>query len=52
MLWAILLVAAVLGTFVLYEIVRRVNVFRFLFGMKWRRRTPRPVEVANGKGAG
>jgi glucans biosynthesis protein C len=48
-LWVVLLVAAALGTFALYEIVRRVNVFRFLLGMKWRRRTLRPVEPAEGK---
>jgi glucan biosynthesis protein C len=37
-LWAILLIAAVAGTFALYEIVRRVGVLRFLFGMKARKR--------------
>jgi len=32
--WVVLLVAAVAGTFVLYEIVRRVGLLRFLFGMR------------------
>lgn len=34
--WVVLFVAAVGGTFALYEIVRRVGVFRFLFGMRPR----------------
>ena len=42
--WAVLLVAAVAGTFALYEVVRRVGVLRFLFGMKPRRRTHQPTE--------
>jgi glucan biosynthesis protein C len=37
-LWGILFVGSVAGTFALYEIVRRVNILRFLFGMKWRRK--------------
>ena len=41
-LWIILLVASVAGTFALYEIVRRVNVLRFLFGMRARKRTLTP----------
>lgn len=32
--WLAILVAAVAGSFALYEIVRRVGVFRFLFGMR------------------
>ena len=43
-LWVILLVAAVLGTFALYEIVRRVGVLRFLFGMRQRKRGARAAE--------
>jgi glucan biosynthesis protein C len=43
-LWVLLLVAAVAGTFALYEIVRRVGPLRFLFGMRQRRRAPRAVE--------
>jgi glucan biosynthesis protein C len=39
--WLILIIAAVLGTFALYEIVRRVGVLRFLFGMRRRKRAPR-----------
>jgi glucan biosynthesis protein C len=42
-LWVVLLVAAVAGTFALYEIVRRIGVLRFLFGMRRRAKTPRPV---------
>jgi len=42
--WIALLVASVAGTFILYEIVRRLNVLRFLFGMK-RRRGARAVAV-------
>jgi glucan biosynthesis protein C len=37
-LWVVLLLGAVLGTFALYEIVRRVGVLRFLFGMRPRKR--------------
>jgi glucans biosynthesis protein C len=37
-LWVLLLVAAVAATFALYEIVRRVGVLRFLFGMRQRRK--------------
>jgi peptidoglycan/LPS O-acetylase OafA/YrhL len=36
--WVILLVLAVLGTFALYEIARRVGVLRFLLGMRQRSR--------------
>ena len=46
-MWVILLVASVIGTFVLYEIVRRVNVLRFLFGMRARKRAS-AVEPAPG----
>jgi glucans biosynthesis protein C len=49
-LWVILLVAAVLGTFALYEIARRINVLRFLLGMRWRRRAPEPVEAVADEG--
>jgi glucan biosynthesis protein C len=35
--WVILLLAAVAGTFALYELVRRVAVLRFLFGMRARK---------------
>ena len=44
--WVVLLLAAVLGTFALYEIVRRVGVLRFLFGMRPRRKERRVPEVA------
>jgi len=39
-LWGMLLVGSVVCTFALYEIVRRVNVLRFLFGMRVRRAVP------------
>jgi glucan biosynthesis protein C len=42
--WVVLMVLAVAGIFVLYEVVRRVGVLRFLFGMKPRRRTHQPPE--------
>jgi glucan biosynthesis protein C len=45
-LWVILLLAAVLGTFALYEIVRRVGVLRFLFGMRPRRKAPGAIGPA------
>lgn len=35
--WVVLMILAVVGTFACYEVVRRVGVLRFLFGMK-----PRP----------
>ena len=38
--WLLLFVCSVVSTFVLYELVRRVGVLRFLFGMKQRRRDP------------
>jgi glucan biosynthesis protein C len=44
--WAVLIALSVLGTFALYEVVRRVNVFRFLFGMRRRRAAPVPVSAA------
>ena len=47
-LWAILLVASVAGTFTLYEIVRRVGTLRFLFGMKARSRVVRPSRLQGG----
>jgi glucan biosynthesis protein C len=50
--WVILLLAAVAGTFALYELVRRVNVLRFLFGMKWRKTPDRgtiPHEPKGGR---
>ncbi len=50
--WIVLLILAVAATFALYEIVRRVNVLRFLLGMRLRRRAPEPVEVALGPEAG
>jgi glucans biosynthesis protein C len=52
-LWIVLLIGAVLGTFALYEIVRRVNVFRFLFGMKQRKRAPgaAPAPVSDLRGS-
>jgi glucans biosynthesis protein C len=46
--WFVLLLAAVAGTFALYEIVRRVNVLRFLFGMRSRGKAPRVEPVAAG----
>jgi peptidoglycan/LPS O-acetylase OafA/YrhL len=39
-LWVVLLVGAVVGTFTLYEIVHRVGVLRFLFGMRSLKRAP------------
>jgi glucan biosynthesis protein C len=42
----VLFVLVVAGTFALYEIVRRVRVFRFLFGMKRRKKKPRVAEGA------
>jgi glucans biosynthesis protein C len=42
--WVLLFVAVVLATFALYEIVRRVNPLRFLFGMRPRRRPAAPIE--------
>ena len=42
--WVVLLIAAVAGTFAFYEIVRRVGVLRFLFGMRPRKRAQRPVQ--------
>jgi peptidoglycan/LPS O-acetylase OafA/YrhL len=44
LLWVILLVAAVIGTFTLYEVVRRIDVLRFLFGMHRKKRVPRTPE--------
>ena len=44
-LWVILLAASVMVTFALYEIVRRVGILRFLFGMKDRRRVA-PAETS------
>jgi glucans biosynthesis protein C len=40
--WLVLFICAIVGTFVLYEIVRRVDALRFLFGMK-RRPVLRPA---------
>jgi hypothetical protein len=34
----VILAVSVVGTFALYEVVRRVAPLRFLFGMKGRRR--------------
>lgn len=48
-IWIALLVASVAGTFALYEIVRRVGLLRFLFGM--RRQRPRLRVVAAPKAA-
>jgi glucans biosynthesis protein C len=42
--WVLLLVGAVALTFAVYEIVRRVNPLRFLFGMRTRPRVPSTVE--------
>jgi glucans biosynthesis protein C len=39
-LWVALIVGAVAGTFALYEIVRRVGILRFLFGMRPFKRAP------------
>jgi len=36
--WVLLLALSIAGTFGLYEVVRRLGVLRFLFGMKPRRR--------------
>lgn len=47
--WILLLAAAVVGTFALYEVVRRVGWLRFLFGMKAKKRgAPRPEEAGVG----
>jgi glucans biosynthesis protein C len=43
--WLLLFVCAILGTFVLYEVVRRVDALRFLFGMKGRPPAPKPATV-------
>ena len=43
--WLILLVAAVAGTFLVYEGLRRVAWLRFLFGMRPLRRRPTPSVV-------
>ena len=48
--WALLLAFSVLGTFALYEVVRRWSVSRFLFGM--RRAKQRPGEVGKTGPAG
>ena len=42
--WLALFVAAVAGTFALYEILRRLGVLRFLFGMRPRKKALRAVE--------
>jgi glucan biosynthesis protein C len=44
--WVVLLVLAVTATFALYEIARRVNVLRFLLGMRRRKPVVATVEVA------
>jgi glucan biosynthesis protein C len=44
--WLVLLVGSILGTFLAYEIVRRVGVLRVLFGMKpHTKASPAPGEV-------
>ena len=45
--WLALLALSVLGTFALYEVVRRWSVTRFLFGMR-RKRRPGDVEDRTG----
>ncbi|MFH1834149.1 MAG: hypothetical protein ABH877_03910, partial [bacterium] len=46
--WVVLLIAAILGTFALYGIIRRVGVLRFLFGMRPRvRKTEVPASVTS-----
>jgi hypothetical protein len=47
--WLALFVAAVAGTFALYEIVRRIGPLRFLFGMRPRKKAP--GAIAPGAGA-
>jgi peptidoglycan/LPS O-acetylase OafA/YrhL len=45
-------VIVIIGTFALYELVRRVNVLRFLFGMKWLKTPDRgtiPHEPKGGR---
>jgi len=44
--WILLLIGAVLGTYALYEIVRRIGVLRFLLGMRPRKRASRAAERA------
>lgn len=44
--WILLLIGAVLGTYALYEIVRRIGVLRFLLGMRPRKRAPRAAGPA------
>jgi glucan biosynthesis protein C len=46
-LWLILFVATLLCTFGLYEVVRRLGVLRFLFGMKGRKKEPRLEKPAS-----
>jgi peptidoglycan/LPS O-acetylase OafA/YrhL len=46
----ILLILAVAATFALYELARRVSVFRFLLGMRQRRRAPQTVETTLKQG--
>ncbi len=47
-LWPLLLTTSVVVTFALYELVRRVGVLRFLFGMKQKRRARgAPAESAD-----
>jgi len=38
--WVIIFVIALAIVMALYEVVRRVNVLRVLFGMKWRKKAP------------
>jgi peptidoglycan/LPS O-acetylase OafA/YrhL len=47
--WLLLLALAVAVTFALYEVVRRVDVLRFLFGMRPRRA---PVQQASPQAQG
>ena len=53
--WLTLLVVSVAATFALYEVVRRFQTTRFLFGMRPLRKTgataPRSVPSRDGEGA-
>ena len=46
-MWPVLLTLSVLGTFALYEVVRRVGVLRFLFGMRRRVRPSGPEQTTS-----
>ena len=51
-LWVILLIGAVLGTFALYEVARRIGVLRFLLGMRRRKKVAAVPSQTAGASAG